>query len=173
MKLDERLLIDGVLERMHSLKSGKGAGEISFETLAAISREKEGWVGSLLQSLLKTVECDLEDEEAEKQLLEIAAIALNWANSLRRNRINSGNLPKAGDVVTVRVPEHRLRYLGTVTEDGQIYIAFLGKYFNAGDVEVIPQKKKEAFRSEPSLDFQHALDKQMSFLRNQVFEKKS
>jgi len=83
------------------------------------------------------------------------------------------HLPSAGDVVTVRVPEHRLRYLGTVTEDGRIYIAFLGKYFNAGDVEIIPQKNKKPTKVEPSLDFQHALDKQMVFLRNQVFEKKS
>ena len=173
MKLEDRLLLDGVLEKMNSLVRPKGAGEISFDTLAAISREKEGWVGSLLQALLQAVESNVEDDKAEQHLQEVAAIALKWTLHLRKNRENILGLPEAGDVVTVRVPEHRLRYLGTVTSNGQIYIAFLGKHFNAGDVEIIPQKKSAPKKSESSLDFQHAIDNQMEFLRNRVFEKKS
>ena len=173
MKLDERLLLDGILERMDSVKPTSGSGEISFETLASISRERDGWIGALLQQLLKTIESDEGSVQAENHLLELAAIALKWSQYIRKNRINSSYLPKSGDVVTVRVPEHRLRYLGTVTEDGKIYIAFLQKYFTPAEVEIIPQQKKSTPKVKHSLDFQHAISNQMEFLRNQVFEKKS
>jgi hypothetical protein len=173
MKLEERLLVDDVLKRMRSVKPTKGSGEISFDTLASISREREGWVGALLQELLHAIESDEGSIEAEKHLMDLAAVALSWAQYLRKNRLDISQLPKAGDAVVVRVPEHRLRYLGTVTEEGKIYIAFLQKLFTLADVEIIPEKKKNVNPVARSLDFQHAINNQMEFLRTKVFEEKS
>ena len=53
MNLKDRLLLDKLLEQMDNIRRPQGAGEVSFETLAAISREREGWIGAIFQSLLR------------------------------------------------------------------------------------------------------------------------
>jgi hypothetical protein len=173
MNLENRLMLDKIIEKMDSLSKPKVSGEISFETLVAISREQDGWIGTLLQALLRAIEEDQQNGEPETHLHEVAAIALKWSNSLREKRANPLDLPKSGEKVTVRVPEHRLRYLGTVTDDGKIFISFLQKTFTVDEIEILRNKDETPQISEASLDFQHAIDSQMAFLRSQVFENES
>ena len=173
MNLKDRLLLDKLLEQMDNMRRPQGAGEVSFDTLAAISREREGWIGAIFQSLLRVIENSEADQGAEVHLQEVAAMALKWSSDLRQKRVAQSELPKAGQMVTVRVPEHRLRYLGKVTEDGTIYISFLDRTFTSAEVEIIPPKMAPPPAVESSLDFQHAIDNQMAFLRSRVFEKKS
>jgi hypothetical protein len=173
MKLVDRLLFDKVAEKMGSISTQKGAGEVSYETLKAISQEREGWVGGMLQALLKVIESDSNQDRPEEHLQQVAAIALQWASQLQRHRDSESSRPSPGETVTVRVPEHRLRYLGKVDEEGQIFIEFLNRSFHASEVEIIPQRRESKSKPKASLDFQHAVDKQMAFLRSKVFLRKS
>ena len=131
-----------------------------------MSRDMEGWSGLLLRTVIDVLESS--EVSAEEQLVELAAVSLAWSRWIRQRRERDVKLPEPGEQVVVRVPNYRLRYVGTVTEDQKVFVEVLGQTYEADEVTIFPPRRARQPQAKPSLSLQQALTRQLEHLRSQI-----
>ena len=166
MELSDRRLFDTLIERIDQIEDQPECGVVAYDTLVSMSRDMEGWSGLLLRTVIDVLESS--DENGEEQLIELAAVSLAWSRWLRQRREREVKLPEAGEQVVVRVPNYRLRYVGTVTEDQKVFVEVLGQTYEAEEVTIFPPRRARQPQAKPSLSLQQALTRQLEHLRSQI-----